>query len=208
MNVNDIKHAKLKKWILDFAELTTPEQIVIADGSSAQYDELIASQIADGYCVALNPEKKPHSVAYNSDPSDVARVENRTYIASKTKEAAGPTNNWIDPVALKETMTDLYRGSMKGRTLYVIPFSMGPLGSPIAKIGVELTDSIYVVLNMMIMTRVGTKVLDLLGTDGYFVPCYHSVGKPLAEGESDNGQWPCAQGERREIGRASCRERV
>ncbi len=192
MNVNDIKHAKLKKWILDFAELTTPEQIVIADGSSAQYDELIASQIADGYCVALNPEKKPHSVAYNSDPSDVARVENRTYIASKTKEAAGPTNNWIDPVALKETMTDLYRGSMKGRTLYVIPFSMGPLGSPIAKIGVELTDSIYVVLNMMIMTRVGTKVLDLLGTDGYFVPCYHSVGKPLAEGESDNGQWPCA----------------
>ena len=192
MNVNDIKHAKLKKWILDFAELTTPEQIVIADGSSAQYDELIASQIADGYCVALNPEKKPGCVAYNSDPSDVARVENRTYIAARTKEAAGPTNNWIDPVELKETMTGLYRGSMKGRTLYVIPFSMGPLGSPIAKIGVELTDSIYVVLNMIIMTRVGTKVLDLLGTDGEFVPCYHSVGKPLAEGESDHGKWPCA----------------
>ncbi|MCK9547882.1 MAG: phosphoenolpyruvate carboxykinase (GTP) [Sphaerochaeta sp.] len=192
MNVNDIKHAKLKKWILDFAELATPEQIVIADGSSTQYDELIAAQIADGYCVALNPEKKPGCVAYNSDPSDVARVENRTYIASLTKEAAGPTNNWIDPAELKETMTGLYRGCMKGRTLYVIPFSMGPLGSPIAKIGVELTDSIYVVLNMVIMTRVGTKVLDLLGSDGEFVPCYHSVGKPLAEGESDHGKWPCA----------------
>ncbi len=192
MTLNDIKHAKLKAWVEEFAALAAPDAIVIANGSQEQYDELIQQQIADGYCVALNPDKKPGSVAYNSDPSDVARVENRTYIASETQEAAGPTNNWIDPVALKETMTELYRGSMKGRTLYVIPFSMGPLGSPIAKIGVELTDSPYVVLNMMIMTRVGTKVLDLLGTDGEFVPCFHSVGKPLAEGESDNGQWPCA----------------
>ncbi len=192
MTLNDIKHAKLKAWVEEFAALTTPDAIVIADGTQEQYDELIQQQIADGYCVPLNPEKRPGSVAYNSDPSDVARVENRTYIASETKEAAGPTNNWIDPTELKTTMTELYRGSMKGRTLYVIPFSMGPLGSPIAKIGVELTDSPYVVLNMMIMTRVGTKVLDLLGTDGEYVPCFHSVGKPLAEGESDNGQWPCA----------------
>ncbi|HNZ94738.1 MAG TPA: phosphoenolpyruvate carboxykinase (GTP), partial [Sphaerochaeta sp.] len=192
MTLNDIKHAKLKAWIEEFAALATPDAIVIANGSQEQYDELIRQQIADGYCVALNPKKKPGSVAYNSDPSDVARVENRTYIASETKDEAGPTNNWIDPVELKKTMTDLYRGSMKGRTLYVIPFSMGPLGSPIAKIGVEITDSAYVVLNMMIMTRVGVKVLDLLGTDGEFVPCLHSVGKPLAKGESDHGKWPCA----------------
>ncbi len=199
MNVADLTHSGLKQWILDFAELTTPEEIVIADGSAAQYDELVAQQIAGGYCVPLNPEKKPGSIAYNSDPSDVARVENRTYIAAQNKEAAGPTNNWIDPVALKETMTGLYRGCMKGRTLYVIPFSMGPVGSPIAKIGVELTDSAYVVINMMIMTRVGEKVLEVLGTDGEYVPCYHSVGKPLAEGESDNGQWPCAPIEQKYI---------
>ena len=192
MNVNDIKHAGLKKWILDFAALATPNEIVIADGSSTQYDQFVAEQLAGGYCVELNPEKRPGSVAYNSDPSDVARVENRTYIAARTKEAAGPTNNWVDPTELKKTMTDLYKGCMKGRTLYVIPFSMGPIGSPIAKIGVELTDSAYVVINMMIMTRVGLKVLDVLGTDGAYVPCYHSVGKPLAEGESDNGKWPCA----------------
>ena len=199
MNVNDIKHAGLKKWILEFAEMTTPDAIVIADGSSVQYDQLVAEQIAAGFCVPLNPEKKPGCLAYRSDPSDVARVENRTYIASQTKEAAGPTNNWIDPVELKETMKGLYRGCMKGRTLYVIPFSMGPIGSPIAKIGVELSDSAYVVINMMIMTRVGLKVLDVLGTDGEYVPCFHSVGKPLAEGESDNGQWPCAPIEKKYI---------
>ena len=199
MNVNDIKHAGLKKWILEFAELTTPDEIVIADGSSAQYDQLVSEQIAAGYCVPLNPEKKPGCLAYRSDPSDVARVENRTYIAAQSKDAAGPTNNWIDPVALKETMTDLYRGCMKGRTLYVIPFSMGPIGSPIAKIGVELSDSAYVVINMMIMTRVGLKVLDVLGTDGEYVPCFHTVGKPLAEGESDNGRWPCAPIEKKYI---------
>ncbi|NCC63660.1 MAG: phosphoenolpyruvate carboxykinase (GTP) [Spirochaetia bacterium] len=199
MNVNDIKHAGLKKWILEFAELTTPDEIVIADGSSAQYDQLVSEQIAAGYCVPLNPEKKPGCLAYRSDPSDVARVENRTYIAAQSKDAAGPTNNWIDPVALKETMTDLYRGCMKGRPLYVIPFSMGPIGSPIAKIGVELTDSAYVVINMMIMTRVGLKVLDVLGTDGEYVPCFHTVGKPLAEGESDNGRWPCAPIEKKYI---------
>ncbi|AEV30097.1 phosphoenolpyruvate carboxykinase (GTP) [Sphaerochaeta pleomorpha str. Grapes] len=192
MNVNEIKHDGLKKWLADFISLTTPDAVIVADGSSAQYDELIDAQVASGLATRLNPEKKPGSVLYLSDPSDVARVEKRTYISSITEEAAGPTNNWMDPAVLKKEMTELYRGCMKGRTMYVIPFSMGPIGSPISKIGVELTDSAYVVCNMMIMTRVGEKVLEQLGTDGYFVPCYHSVGKPLAEGESDNGIWPCA----------------
>lgn len=192
MNVNEIKHDGLKKWLADFISLTTPDAVIVADGSSAQYDELIDAQVASGLATRLNPEKKPGSVLYLSDPSDVARVEKRTYISSLTEEAAGPTNNWMDPAILKKEMTELYRGCMKGRTMYVIPFSMGPIGSDIAKIGVELTDSAYVVCNMMIMTRVGEKVLEQLGTDGYFIPCYHSVGKPLSEGEADNGKWPCA----------------
>ena len=199
MTLNDIRHPKLVQWVNDFAALTTPDNIVIADGSQEQYDELIDLQVKEGLCVRLNPEKKPNCVLFDSDPSDVARVEKRTFIAAEKQEDAGPTNNWIDPHELKKTMTDLYRGCMKGRTLYVIPFSMGPLGSPMAKIGVELTDSAYVVCNMQIMTRVGVKVLDILGTDGYFVPCYHSVGKPLQKGESDNGKWPCAPMEHKYI---------
>lgn len=199
MNINELKHAGLKKWVDEIAALTTPDAIVVADGSSAQYDELIEETIASGLATRLNPAKKPGCVQFRSDPSDVARVEKRTYIASEKQEDAGPTNNWIDPKELKAAMTDLYRGCMKGRTMYVIPFSMGPLGSPISKIGVEITDSAYVVCNMMIMTRVGVKVLDLLGSNGYFVPCLHSVGKPLAEGESDNGIWPCAPMEHKYI---------
>lgn len=199
MNINELKHAGLKKWVEEVAALTTPDAIVIADGSSAQYDELIGEMIASKLATELNPEKKPGCVLFRSDPSDVARVEKRTYIASEKQEDAGPTNNWIDPAELKATMTNLYRGCMKGRTMYVIPFSMGPLGSDIAKIGVEITDSAYVVCNMMIMTRVGVKVLDLLGKDGYYVPCLHSVGKPLADGESDNGVWPCAPMEHKYI---------
>jgi len=192
MKLQDLKHAGLKQWIDEVVALTKPEAVVIADGSKQQYQQLVDEMIASGLATPLNPKKKPGCIAFVSEPSDVARVENRTYIAAMNQEAAGPTNNWIDPAELKKIMLGLYDGCMKGRTLYVIPFSMGPVGSDIAKIGVELTDSAYVVTNMMIMTRVGNRVLDVLGADGYFIPCIHSVGKPLAEGESDHGKWPCA----------------
>lgn len=186
------KNQKLQKWVDEVAAMCTPDSIYWCNGSKAEYDEMINILIDGGYATKLNDAKRPGCVAFNSDVTDVARVENRTYIASKTKEAAGPTNNWMDPEELKTIMRGLYKGCMKGRTMYVIPFSMGPIGSDIAKIGIEISDSAYVVANMHIMTRVGTKVLDVLGTDGEFIPCLHSVGKPLAEGESDKGMWPCA----------------
>ncbi|MHC1691483.1 MAG: phosphoenolpyruvate carboxykinase (GTP) [Sphaerochaetaceae bacterium] len=192
MKMNDLKHAGLKKWVDEVKNLTKPEAVVLCDGSDAQYKQLVDEMVASGLATRLNPEKKPGCISFISNPNDVARVEKSTYIASVKQEDAGPTNNWVDPVELKKTMTGLYSGCMKGRTLYVIPFSMGPVGSDIAKIGVEITDSPYVVVNMMIMTRVGVKVLKVLGSDGYFVPCLHSVGKPLADGEADNGVWPCA----------------
>ena len=183
-------NAKLMAWVEEIAKMTEPDSIVWCNGTKAEYDSLIRTALQEGLATPL--PNRPNSFLFRSDASDVARVENRTYIASRSKEEAGPTNNWIDPLELKETLKKLYTGSMRGRTMYVIPFSMGPVGSHIAKIGVQITDSEYVVINMHIMTRVGVRVLKVLGENGEFVPCLHSVGKPLLSCQDDAGQWPCA----------------
>lgn len=185
------KNAKLLEWVKEMADMCQPDEIYWCDGSEEENQRLLQMMVDSGMAIKLNEEKRPGCYLFRSHSSDVARVEDRTFIASKTKEEAGPTNNWVDPDELKATMKELYTGCMKGRTMYVIPYSMGPIGSPISKIGVELTDSAYVVVNMRIMTRIGSAVLEELGENGEFVPCLHSVGAPLEPGQADVA-WPCA----------------